>query len=329
MNESFTEFTNALAQNKSRIHTWRYEGGQLSETADLGTFYTQSVYLVLQVEFKLDSQPINTIYLWCGAFSDPDDEGPVNEMIQTLFSLLHSNGHIHHEYEGYECEHFLNAFIPYGGVRHRVPGLESVTSGGLSTLFGLKLKPVPHWTELPACVTSLASNDVNILKTRTAFNLWFGSDAPVEKKLRAAELCGSLRQNIGHDNVAGIIHQGENDKDFVRSLSSSPIEEPKRANIPPQASDVREVYQVTSSGDELEFQLVATKDDAKVDICGNDSAYILRDNVSIYVLFGKNQSFDGMGIGIVIAIMFMHKHNIPRSVHIQVVRSGDKFSDRW
>jgi hypothetical protein len=54
-------------------HVWRVDNGSLNEIPDLGTFFTQSVYLVLEVLFQINQKPKKPIYLWCGAFSDPED----------------------------------------------------------------------------------------------------------------------------------------------------------------------------------------------------------------------------------------------------------------
>ena len=329
MEESVSEFTNALAQNKTRIHVWRLENGILNEIADLGTFYTQSVYLVLEVKFQLESKPQNCIYLWCGAFSNPDDESPVNERIQVLFTLLRSSASIHHEYEGYECKKFLKAFIPYGGVRYRIPGLEYVTNRGFSSLFSLVLEPIPHWKEIPASVSSLQVLDVNFMRTRASFTLWLGFESSNIKRLRAAELCGAFRQSVGREDVTKLVYQGTDDRDFIRSLSSSPIDEPRRNEVSTTSEIVREVYQVISSGEELDFHLIAYKNDATLNMCQNDNAYILRDPDGIYVWFGKGQPQDAMAIGLVVAIVFMQKKEIPRNTHIHVTRGDEKFSDNW
>ena len=329
MDDSFSEFSNALAQNKSRIHVWRYDDGALNEISDLGTFYTQSIYLVLQVKYQLESMPINTIYLWCGAFSNPDDEGPVNERIQVLFGLLRSSASVHHEYEGYECASFLKAFHPFGGVKHRTPGLEYITNRGFTTLYTFTATPAAYWREVPASLPSLKTGDINIMRTRNSFTLWFGFESPLKNRLKAAELSGAFRIAVGRDDIAKITYQGTDDRDFIRSLSPTPIEAPKRAEITPEPSDMKEIYQIVSSGEEIDFTLVAFKNEANLGLCQNDNAYILRDNENIFVWFGKSQALDSMGIGLVVAIVFMQRMNISRNIHIQVVRSGEKFSEKW
>ena len=329
MDDSFSEFSNALAQNKTRVHVWRLDNNVLTETSDLGTFYTQSIYLILQVRYQFETMPLNTIYLWCGAFSNPDEEGIVNERLQVLYGLLHSNASIHHEYEGYECKTFLKMFHPYGGVRHRTPGLEYITNRGFTTLYTLKTEPTSYWNEVAACLSSLKPGDVNILRTRSQCLLWFGFESQLDARLRAAELCGAFRIAVGRDDIAKIVYQGADDRDFVRSLSPTTIEEPKRADIPPEAADKKEIYQIVSTGDELDFTLIAFKNEAMLALCQNENAYILRDSENIYVWFGKSQPHDSMGIGLVVAIVFMQKMNIPRNIHIQIVRGGEKFSEKW
>lgn len=329
MDDSFSEFSNALAQNKSRVHVWRVENGVLTEIADLGTFYTQSVYLVLEVRYHQDNKSKNTIYLWCGAFSDPEDEGPVNERIQVLFGLLSNPASIHHEYEGCECKHFLKAFIPYGGVRHRTPGIEFVTNRGFSSLFTLDLAPIPHWHEIPASLAALRTQDVNFLRTRTNFVLWFGFESPIEARLRGVELCGAFRLAVGREDVTKLVYQGTDDRDFVRSLSSVAIEYPKRAEIKPEEESKREVFQIISKGADLEFNLISFKNEANLSVCQQENAYILRDNENLYVWFGKHQARDAQAIGLVVAIVFMQKMEVPRNIHVRVVKSGEKFSDKW
>lgn len=302
----------------------------LNEIADLGTFFTQSVYLVLEVKYQINAKAKNTIYLWCGAFSDPDEEGPVNERIQVLYGLLNNMASIHHEYEGCECEEFHQAFIPYGGVRHRTPGIEYVTNRGFSTLFRLEMKPTPHWTELPAAISSLQTSDVCFMRTRSAFILWFGFESSMEQRLRGAELCGAFRLAVGREDETKMVYQGTDDRDFVRALSSGSIEAPKRAEITPDADQQRkEIYQIVSKGQDIEFVLVGFKNDATLSVCQNENAYILRDANNIYVWFGKQQTREAMGIGLVVAIVFMQKMNIGRNAHVKVVKCGEKFSPLW
>ncbi|EAX92588.1 hypothetical protein TVAG_496220 [Trichomonas vaginalis G3] len=329
MDASFNEFSTALAQNKTRIHIWRHENNVLTESSDLGSFYTQSIYLVLHVIYHFDTPPSNYIYLWCGAFSNPDDEVYVNERIQVLFNLLKNSASIHHEYEGFECKQFLQIFAPYGGVRHLTPGLEFITNRGFTTLYNFKMTPYPHWNEIAACVSSLKTSDVNIMRTRATCTLWFGFESDYQSRLRAAELTGSFKFAVGRDDVPKIVYQGNDDREFIRALSTSPIDEPKRAEIKPDSPDRREIYQVISNGDQIDFQLVAFKNEATMSLCKNDNAYILRDCDNIYIWFGKNQPMDSMGIGLVIAIVFMQRMTISRNMHIQVVHSGEKFSDKW
>ncbi|KAK8875615.1 hypothetical protein M9Y10_005784 [Tritrichomonas musculus] len=330
MDDTFSEFSNALAQNKSRVHVWRVENGILTEIADLGTFFSQSIYLVLEVRFQLEMKSRYTIYLWCGGFSIPEDEGPVTERIQVLFGLLNNIASIHHEYEGYECNKFLNAFIPYGGVRHRTPQLEFVTNRGFASLFTMNTQPVPHWKEVPACTTSLQPNDVNFLRTRTNFILWFGFESEISTRLRAAELCGSFRLTVSRKDDMKMVFQGSDDREFVRALSPVTIEAPRRAEINPDPDQTRrEIYQVVSKGQDLEFALVAFKNDANLEVCSNDNAYILRDPNNVFVWFGKNQTKEAISIGLVVAVMFMNKMNVSRFVHIQIVQSGESFSPLW
>lgn len=330
MDDAFSEFSNALAQNKSRVHVWRYENGVLGETADLGTFFTQAVYLVLEVKYVLNQKPKNTIYLWCGAFSDPEDEVPINERIHVLYGLLNSLASIHHEYEGCECADFYKAFIPYGGVRHRTPGIEFVTNRGFSMLFSLHLEPAPHWREVPAAIASLQTAGVCFLRTRSSFVLWFGFEAPAVTRLRAAELCGAFRLAVGREDETKMVSQGSDDRDFLRALSSAAIEAPKRAELIPDAdSSRREVYQIVSKGQELDFLLVAFKNDATLGVCLHEHAYVLRDAECVYVWFGKQQTREAMGIGLVIAIVFMQKMNVGRNTHVRIVKHGEKFSPIW
>lgn len=330
MDDSFSEFANALAQNKSRIHVWKAENGNLTEIADFGTFYSQSIYLVLEVKFQLEMKTKYTVYLWCGGFSNPEEEGAITEKIQVLYGLLNNPPSVHHEYEGYECKDFFNAFIPYGGVRHRTPQIEYVTNRGFSSLFTLKKNPVPHWNEIPACISALKPNDVNLLRTRTNFVLWFGFESDIESRLRAAELCGSFRLAVSRKDETSMVQQGSNDRDFIRSLSTGVIESPQRANILSDSDQTRrEIYQVISKGQDLEFNLVAFKNDAKLGICLNENAYILRDPNNIYVWFGKQQTKEAISIGLVVAIMFMTKMNVGRNIHIQIVKSGESFSSIW
>ncbi|OHT16642.1 hypothetical protein TRFO_13072 [Tritrichomonas foetus] len=330
MDDSFSEFSNALAQNKSRVHVWRVENGILTEIADLGTFFSQSIYLVLEVLFQQDMKTKYTIYLWCGGFSIPDDEGPVTERIQVLFGLLNNVPSIHHEYEGFECESFLKAFIPYGGVRHRTPLLEYVTNRGFSSLFTLKTDPVPHWKEIPASTSALQPGDVNFLRTRTSFILWFGFESPLQARMRATELCGAFRLSVSRKDETRMVYQGSDDREFVRALCPTSIEVPKRAEIKPDPDQTRkEIYQVISKGQDLDFTLLAFKNDASLNICLNENAYILRDPKNVYVWFGKQQTKEAMSIGLVVAIMFMNKLGVPRNVHIQIVKAGESFSSIW
>ena len=329
MEENVNEFSNALAQNKSRIHVWRLEEGILNEIADLGTFYTQSVYLILEVIFQLESKPQNTIFIWCGAFSNPDDESPVNERIQVLFGLLRSSASIHHEYEGFECKKFLKAFIPYGGVRYRIPGLEFVTNRGFSSLFNLILDPIPHWKEIPASIMSLNPKDVNFLRTRSSFALWFGFESTITQRLRGAELCGAFRQAVGREDITKLIYQGTDDKDFIRNLSNNSIDEPKRIEVIHELNQNKEIYQVISSGQDLTFSLIAYKNEANINLCQPESAYVLRDLESIYIWFGRGQPSDAIAIGLVVAIVFMQKMEISRNTHIQVIKSDEKLPDIW
>ena len=330
MDNSFSEFSNALAQNKSRVHVWRYEGGVLNETADLGTFFTQSVYLVWQVDFQLGQKPRNTIYLWCGAFSDPEDEGPVNERLQVLFGCLNHLASIHHEYERYECPEFYRAFLPYGGVRHRTPGIEYVTNRGFSSLFRMVCEPVAHWREVPASISSLQPSAVCFLKMRASFVLWLGYDSPVAMRLRAAELSGAFKLAVGRDVETKMVYQGVDDREFVRALSAGAIEAPKRAEIVPDPDKHRrEVYQIVSKGQEIDFVLVASKGDATLAACQSENAYVLRDPDNIYIWFGKQQTREAMGVGLVVAIVFMQKMGVGRNCHVKVVKCTDKFSPIW
>jgi hypothetical protein len=330
MDDSFSEFSNALAQNKSRVHVWRVENGNLNEIADLGTFFTQSVYLILEVRFQFNQKPKNKIFLWCGAFSDPHDEGPVNERIQVLYGLLGHSAAIHHEYEGRECVEFYEAMIPYGGVRHRTPGIEFVTNRGFSTLFTMQLDPLPHWKEIPAAIGSLQTGDVCFLRTRTQFILWFGFESSVAARMRAAELCGSFRLAVGREDETRMVYQGGDDREFIRALSSIAIDCPKRAEFLPDTDESRrEIYQIISKGQDLDFNLVAIKTDAQLSICQNEFAYVLRDREQIYIWFGRQQTREAMGIGLVVAVVFMQKMHVGRNTHVQNVRSGEKFSPVW
>ena len=330
MTESLTEFSNALAQNKSRVHVWRAENGVLTEIADLGTFFSQSIYLVLEVKFQLEQKSKYTIYLWCGGFSSPEEEGPITERIQVLYGLLNNSASIHHEYEGYECKNFLKAFIPYGGVRHRTPLLEYVTNRGFSSLFTLKSAPIPHWKEIPASTSALQAPDVNFLRTRTSFKLWFGIESDHFSRIRAAELCGAFRLSMSRKDDTKIVYQGVDDKEFLRSLSPVLIDVPKRVEILPDPDQTRkEIYQVVSKDQELDFNLLGIKNDANMSLCLNENAYILRDANNVYVWFGKQQTREAMAIGLVVAIMFMNKLGVQRNVHIQVVRAGEEFSSFW
>jgi hypothetical protein len=330
MDDSFSEFSNALAQNKSRVHVWRVENGALNDIAYLGTFFTQSVYLILDVRFQMSQKPRNRIFLWCGAFSDPQDEGPVNERIQVLYGLLGHSASIHHEYEGHECEDFYHVMIPYGGLRHRTPGIEFITNRGFSTLFVLKLDPLPHWKEVPASLTSLKTTDVCFLKTRAQFILWFGFESPHVARMRAAELCGAFRHAVGHEDETKMVSQGADDREFVRALSSTAIDCPGRTDFPVEHDqNRREIYQIISKGQDLDFNLIATMADAKLSICQNEFAYVLRDDEKIFIWFGRQQTREAMGIGLVIAIVFMQKMHVSRNTHVQIVKSGEKFSSAW
>jgi hypothetical protein len=330
MDDSFLEFSNALAQNKSRIHVWRVENGNLTEIADLGTFFTQSVYLVLEVHYQLNQKAKNTIYLWCGAFSDPEDEGPVNERIQVLCGLLNSLASIHHEYEGFECADFYSAFIPYGGVRHRTPGLEFVTNRGFSGLYQLVPDPVPHWREVPASLPSLHTAAVCFLRTRSSFVLWLGFESPQSSRMRAAELCGAFRLAVGREDETKMVYQGSDDREFVRALNPVATDGPKRIEIQPDPDQTRrEVYQIVSKGQDLEFVLIAFKKDATLAVCQSEFAYILRDHEKLFVWFGKQQPREAMGLGLVVGIVFMQKFNVGRNVHVQIVKAGEKLGPRW
>jgi hypothetical protein len=330
MEDSFAEFSNALAQTKSRVHVWRVDNGSLTEIPDLGTFFTQSVYLVLEVHFQINQKPKNTIYLWCGAFSDPEDEGPVNERIQVLYGLLNRMANIHHEYEGYECHDFYRAFIPYGGLRHRTPGIEYVTNRGFASLFTLCIEPIPHWREVPASLVSLQTGDVCFLRTRSSFILWFGFESPLRVRMRGAELCGAFRFAVGREDETKMVHQGNDDREFVRALSSVAIEPPKRLEIQPDPDQTRkEIYQIVSKGEDLNFVLVALKKEATLAVCQNEYAYILRDHEKVFVWFGKQQPRDAMAIGLVVAVVFMQKMSVSRNVHVQICKSGDKLGPIW
>jgi hypothetical protein len=330
MDDSFAEFSNALAQTKSRVHMWRVENGGLTEIPYLGTFFTQSVYLVLEVRYQFGQKPRNTIYLWCGAFSDPEDEGPVNERIQILYGLLNRMASIHHEYEGYECQDFYRAFTPYGGLRHRTPGIEYVTNRGFASLFALHADPTPHWREVPASLSSLQTGDVCFLRTRVAFTLWFGFESPLRARMRAAELCGAFRMAVGRDDEARMVRQGTDDRDFVRALSSAAIEPPKRLEIQADPDPTRrEIYQVVSRGDELDFVLTALKKEATLAVCHPEYAYILRDAERVFVWFGRQQPRDAMGIGLVVAVVFMQKMGVARNVHVQICKAGEPLGPVW
>lgn len=330
MDAAFSEFANALAQNKSRVHVWRFENGVLTETADLGTFFTQSVYLVWKVEYQMGQKPQNTIYIWCGAFSDPEDEGPVNERLQVLYGSLNHLASIHHEYERCECEDFYRTFLPYGGVRHRTPGIEYVTNRGFSSLFRMFTEPVAHWREVPASIASLHPASVCFLKMRASFMLWIGYDSSIEARLRAAELCGAFRLAVGRDIETRMVYQGVDDRDFVRSLSAGAIEAPKRAELVPDPDKSRrEIYQIVLKGQEIDFTLVATKAEATLAVCQNENAYVLRDPENIYIWFGKQQTREAMGIGLVVAIVFMQKMSVGRNCHVRVVKCTEKISPIW
>ncbi|KAH0790315.1 macrophage-capping protein [Histomonas meleagridis] len=330
MDERYSLFSNTLSQNKSGTHVWRIENGKVLNVSNLGTFLTQFVYLILDVKYKMNQSSIYTIYLWCGTFSNPDDETPLNELIQVLHSLITPPASIHHEYEGYECEEFLKTFIPYGGVCHRTPGLEYVTKRGYSSLFRMNTTRVPHWDEVPACSSYLMSDDVLLLRTRDSFMLWLGSNSLYNSQIRAAELCGAFRASTGRDDQIQLVHEGVDDSDFIRYLSSSIISTPKRAGIIfEKEGNKKEIYQVDMDGTKIEFHLVVTGNASRLSACSEENAYILCDNDSVYVWFGKNQPKKAMGFGIVIGIVFMSKMNITRNVHIRVVRSGESFSKNW
>ena len=127
-----------------------------------------------------------------------------------------------------------------------------------------------------------------------------------------------------------MVFQGSDDREFVRALSPVTIEAPRRAEINPDPDQTRrEIYQVVSKGQDLEFALVAFKNDANLEVCSNDNAYILRDPNNVFVWFGKNQTKEAISIGLVVAVMFMNKMNVSRFVHIQIVQSGESFSPLW
>jgi hypothetical protein len=61
--------------------------------------------------------------------------------------------------------------------------------------------------------------------------------------MRAAELCGAFRLAVGREDETKMVCQGQDDREFVRALSSVVIEAPKRMEIMPDSDPQRrEVY---------------------------------------------------------------------------------------
>jgi hypothetical protein len=105
--------------------------------------------------------------------------------------------------------------------------------------------------------------------------------------MRSAELCGAFRHAVGHEDETKMVCQGADDREFVRALSSSAIESPRRTDIAvDHDQNRREIYQIISKGQDLEFNLIAVMTDARLSVCQNEFAYILRDNRQIFVCFG-------------------------------------------
>lgn len=157
-----------------------------------------------------------------------------------------------------------------------------------------------------------------------------GSNSLYNSQLRAAEMCGAFRASTGRDNQIQLVREGVDDSEFVRYLSSSIIATPKKAGISVEnEGNKREIYQDDIDGTNIEFHLIGTGNGAKLSTCSEEKTYVLIDPESVYVWFGKNQPKKSMGIGMVIGIVFMHKKNYTRNVHIRVVRIGEHFSKNW
>jgi hypothetical protein len=148
--------------------------------------------------------------------------------------------------------------------------------------------------------------------------------------MRGAELCGAFRLAVGRDDETKMVNQGTDDRDFVRALSTATIDMPARISIPiDQDPSRKEIYQIISKGEDLEFVLVAFKAEATLKVCQNDCAYILRESDRVFIWFGKSQPREAMGIGLVVAVVFMQKMNVGRNVHVQIVKGGEKMSAAW
>jgi len=294
----------------------------------LESFFNGDSYIVLQTVKETSGQFHWDIYFWLGESTSLDEAGTAAYKTFELDTLLGGGATQHRQVQHNESDHFLELFVPFGGVRILQGGVESGFHKVTPETYQPRLLQIKGTVksirikEVPLTADSLCSRDVFVLDLGLELWQFNGRTSNGAERLKAAQLVRALSDQ--RDGLAKIVVREEGDKDlaqFFQKLGGEKPIKPEDDAADVVTSTTKELWSLSDTSGKIAFGKVA---EGKISrkLLNPQEVFILWTGAEVLVWIGSKADVTEKKAGMQYAMEYLKAHNKPPQTAISKVYEG-------
>lgn len=295
-----------------------------------GEFFSGDSYIVLQTVKESSGQFHWDIYFWLGEATSLDEAGTAAYKTFELDGLLGGSPTQHRQVQHFESDHFLELFVPFGGVRILQGGVDSGFHKVTPETYQPRLLQIKGTVkslrvkEVPLTADSLCSRDVFILDLGLELWQFNGRTSNAAERLRTAQLVRTLSDQ--RDGKAKIIVREEGDKDlgpFFQKLGGEKPIKPEDDASDVVTTSTKELWRLSDLSGKLEFTKAG---EGKISrkLLNTQEVFILYTGAEVIVWIGKKSDKNEKKLGMQYAMEYLKAHNkSPQTAVSKVYEGGE------
>eukprot|EP00179_Madagascaria_erythrocladioides_P018106 CAMPEP_0198328986 /NCGR_PEP_ID=MMETSP1450-20131203/15851_1 /TAXON_ID=753684 ORGANISM="Madagascaria erythrocladiodes, Strain CCMP3234" /NCGR_SAMPLE_ID=MMETSP1450 /ASSEMBLY_ACC=CAM_ASM_001115 /LENGTH=376 /DNA_ID=CAMNT_0044033153 /DNA_START=165 /DNA_END=1295 /DNA_ORIENTATION=+ len=340
-----TEPAWANAGKELGLLIWRIEKFKVVSwpKEEYGSFYSGDSYIVLNTYKESDDSAKYkyNVHFWLGAHTSQDEAGTAAYKTVELDTLLGDEPVQYREVQGSESNEFLTLFPR--GLR--------IMEGGVDSGFR-KVKPVEYKPKLlhikgkrkiramhvQLTHESLNSGDAFVLDAGMKIYVFFGKQAGIFEKNKAAELARAIDDERGGKPDTIALSEGDSDNnmaDFWKLLGAPPTGPPKIKTAAEGGSDTEvakkwptKLFRASDASGKMTFKEEATGKITRAMLDPND-VFVVDVGQCIYAWIGKQASKEEKKKGMQLAVDYLKETGRPLETTVSRVVQGGENSAFW